>query len=82
MGEIPQYHVAQLARRVYGRYILPMAEHLKVRVEAIESGKYDGMLDELAAMSKEDLEKGYVEREREPDFAERGSWQPKETRYL
>jgi hypothetical protein len=59
-----------------------MAEHLKVRVEAIESGKYDGMLDELAAMSKEDLEKGYVEREREPDFAERGSWQPKETRYL
>ncbi len=40
------------------------------------------MLDELAAMSKEDLEKIYVEREREPDFAEIGSWQPKETRYL
>ena len=29
MGEIPQYHIAQLARRVYGRYIQPQAEHLK-----------------------------------------------------
>lgn len=82
MGEIPQYHAAQLARRMYGRYILPNAEHLKTRVEAIESGRYDGMLDELSNMSKEDLEKRYVEREREPDFAEVGSWTPEETRYL
>lgn len=82
MGEIPQYQAAQLARRVYGKYILPQAEHLKARVEAIESGKYDAMLDELAGASKEDLEKRYVEREREPDFAEVGSWQPKETQYL
>ncbi len=82
MGEIPQYHAAQLARRVYGKYILPQAEHLKARVTAIENGKYETMLGDLSAMSKEELEKRYVEREREPDFAERGSWQPKETRYL
>jgi len=82
LGEIPQYHIAQLARRVYGKYILPQAEHLKARVEAIEDGRYETMLSELSAMSKEELEKRYVEREREPDFAERGSWQPQETRYL
>lgn len=49
MGEIPQYHVAQLVRRVYDRYIVPQAEHLKARVAAIENGKYDAMLDELPA---------------------------------
>ena len=33
-------------------------------------------------MSKEELEKCYVEREREPDLASPGTWQPKETQYL
>ena len=83
MGEIPQYHIAQLARRVFARYIQPQAEHLQKRAEEIESGKYDQMLDDLCAMDKEALEKCYVDgREREPDMAEPGSWQPQETKYL
>lgn len=82
MGEIPQYHAAQLARRIYARYILPQAEHLKERVTAIEGGRYDAMLDDLEKMSREELEKRYVEREREPDFAETGTWQPEDTQYL
>ncbi len=82
LGEIPQYHVAQLARRVYGKYILPQAEHLQKRVSEIESGKYQTMLGDLAEMSKEELEKRYVQREREPDFCEGGKWMPKETQYL
>ena len=82
MGEIPQYHIAQLARRVYGRYIQPQAEHLRNRVSEIETGKYDAMLQELSSMSKEELEKCYVEREREPDLSSLGTWRPKETRYL
>jgi Fe-S oxidoreductase len=82
MAEIPQYHVAQLARRVFARYIQPQAEHLKVRAEDIEKGKYDQMIDELTAMSKDDLEKIYVDRERQPDMAEQGSWMPQETKYL
>lgn len=82
MGEIPQYHAAQLARRMYARYIQPQAEHLKTRVTDIEGGKYDAMLDELAAADKDDLEKRYVEREREPDMAEPGTWQPEDTQYL
>jgi len=82
MGEIPQYHAAQLARRMYARYIQPQAEHLMTRVNDIEGGKYDAMLEELAAADKEDLEKRYVEREREPDMAEPGTWHPADTQYL
>lgn len=82
MGELPQYHIAQLARRLYGRYIQPSAEHLKRRVQEIQSGKYDKMLDELTKMSKEQLEEHYKKREREPDLAPPGTWMPKDTQYL
>jgi ferredoxin len=82
MGELPQYHIAQLARRMYGKYIQPRAEHLKSRVEEIDSGKYDRMLDDLMKMDKEGLEKLYVEREREPDLSEPGKWMPRDTQYL
>jgi formate hydrogenlyase subunit 6/NADH:ubiquinone oxidoreductase subunit I len=82
MGEIPQYHVAQLARRIFARYIQPQAEHLQRRAAEIRAGKYDPMLDDLSAMDKDNLEQLYVAREREPDMAEPGSWQPEETKYL
>jgi formate hydrogenlyase subunit 6/NADH:ubiquinone oxidoreductase subunit I len=82
MGEIPQYHIAQLARRVFARFVQPQAAHLKTRVAEIEAGKYTGMLADLTTMSKEDLEKIYVEREREPDLAPAGTWQPKDTRFI
>ena len=82
MGELPQYHIAQLVRRVYGKYLQRRAEHLKNRVEEINSGKYDKMLEDLIGMDKEKLEKLYVEREREPDMAEPGNWMPEDTQYL
>lgn len=82
MGEIPQYHAAQLARRVFARHVQPQAEHLQTRVAEIVSGKYEPMFAELADMSKEELEKIYVEREREPDFAASGSWMPEDTSKL
>ncbi len=82
MGELPQYHIAQLARRLYGKYIQPSAEHLKKRVTEIESGKYDKMLDDLQKMSHAELEKIYKEREREPDMVPLGTWMPKDTQYL
>ena len=82
MGELPQYHIAQLARRLYGKYIQPRAEHLKKRVQEIQSGKYDKVLEELTTMNKEELEQRYKEREREPDLAPPGTWMPKETDYL
>ncbi|MGL1930408.1 MAG: 4Fe-4S dicluster domain-containing protein [Desulfotalea sp.] len=82
MGEIPQYHAAQLARRIFARFIQPQAEHLQTRVKEIESGKYDTMLDELDTMDKDQLQKIYVDRERQPDFAEVGSWMPEDTSKL
>lgn len=82
MGELPQYHIAQLARRIYAKYIQPKAEHLEKRVEEINSGKYDKLLDGLTTMSREELEKHYTEREREPDMAAPGTWMPQETQYL
>ena len=82
MGEIPQYHVAQLARRIFGKYIQPRAQHIVSRVKEIESGKYDQMLADLTAMDHETLKQKYVEREREPDLAPLGTWKPKETQYL
>ncbi len=82
MGELPQYHIGQLVRRIYGRNIMPKAQHLKKRVKTINSGKYDDLLEELVAMDRKELEKHYTEREREPDLAPSGAWMPKETRYL
>ncbi|MBW1863462.1 MAG: 2Fe-2S iron-sulfur cluster binding domain-containing protein [Deltaproteobacteria bacterium] len=82
MGELPIYHIAQLARRLYGKYLQPRAEHLKKRVGEIESGKYDQMLDDLTKMDKEQLEKQYTEREREPDMGIPGTWMPENTKYL
>jgi len=82
MGELPQYHIAQLARRVYGKYIQPRAEHLIKRVEESQSGKYDSTLQELSTMTQEELEKRYKEREREPDLAPPGTWMPKDTQNL
>ena len=82
MGELPQYHIGQLARRIYGKYFQARADHLKKRIEEIETGKYDEILQKLTQMEKEELEKLYLEREREPDLAPPGSWTPKETKYL
>jgi len=82
MGELPQYHIAQLARRLYGKYIQPRAEHLIKRVEEIQIGKYDNMLQELTTTNQEELEKRYKEREREPDLAPPGTWMPKDTQHL
>ena len=82
MGELPQYHIAQLARRMYGKYIQPRAGHLVKRVAEIESGKYDRMLENLEKMGKDELAKLYTSREREPDMVPLGTWMPKDTQYL
>ena len=66
-AEIVQYHIAQLARRMYGRYESPEPEHLKERLKEIEKGKYEEGLKDLTSASIEKLEKLYAERKREKD---------------
>ena len=66
-SEIVQYHVAQLARRMYGRYGSPEPECLKKRLKEIEDGKYEEGFTKLTSAGTEQLEKLYAEREREQD---------------
>jgi Fe-S oxidoreductase len=76
MGEIPQYHIAQLARRLYGGKIAPRAEHLDKMVHDIAADKYKAAVKELMAMSVDELKKRYTAREMEPSMTD-DSWRPK-----
>jgi formate hydrogenlyase subunit 6/NADH:ubiquinone oxidoreductase subunit I len=81
MGELPQYHIFQLARRIYGSKIAPRAEHLGRAVLVIKEGKYEEPLHSLMGMDEEGLKKLYQEREIEPEMAGE-DWLPTDTRYL
>jgi Fe-S oxidoreductase len=76
MGELPQYHLAQLARRLYGGKLAAKTEHLQAMVQKIASGYYTEMLAKLKAMKPEELKKLYQEREEEPHQAS-DYWTPK-----
>jgi ferredoxin len=77
MAEMPQYHLAQLARRLYGGKIAPRAGHLKEIVDEIAAGKFGPMLKELMATDKDKLRDVYTKREMEPAMSDE-SWRPKQ----
>ena len=81
MGELPQYHIAQMARRLWGTYLTPPAEHLKTMVANIESGRFSKGLDELESADEECLRNTYTEREMEPATAGE-DWTPQDSTYL
>jgi Fe-S oxidoreductase len=64
-ADIKHYHMAQLARRIHGRYFSPVPEHLTHRIEEIEAGRWDGPLDEMMTMELAALREAYAARERE-----------------
>lgn len=80
-AEICQYNVAILGRRLYGKYILPKAEHLTEMVEQVRQGKYEQILRELMDTDEETLKKLYNEREIEPEQADE-FWEPKDKSFL
>ncbi len=81
-AEAPQYHIMQLARRLYGGKLAPKARHNAEAAQAVKvERKYDPMLKELMGMSADELRKAYTEREIEPETAG-DDWQPKERRFL
>ncbi len=80
-GELTQYHMFQLARRIFGARIVPRAEHLARMVKAVNEGCYDRCLDELKQANEDELKKRYKEREIEP-MAAGEDWRPKDTTYL
>jgi succinate dehydrogenase/fumarate reductase-like Fe-S protein len=65
-GEIPQYHIAQLARRLVGGKIKPRAGHLAEMVESVAAGQYDDLLAGLRGLSGDQLKQAYTRREMEP----------------
>jgi len=81
MGELPQYHIGQLVRRLAGAYLTPRAEHLKTMVANIDSGRYNEGLEKLKAMDTDEMKKIYQAREQEPAVAGE-DWEPKEKDYL
>jgi len=81
MGELPQYHIFQLARRINGSKIVPRAEHLARAAAYNNESKYDNFLKELMEMDEEELRKLYEEREIEPPMADE-DWVPTATEYL
>lgn len=66
-AEIVQYHVAQLGRRMYGRYGRKEPEHLKKRLKEIEENKYEKEWDKILKSNIEEYKKMYAERKRESD---------------
>jgi len=80
-SEEVQYNIAILARRLYGRYIAPKAEHVTQAVKAVESGVYDKALKDLMKKNMDELKKLYKDLEIEPDMAEE-SWTPQNRSHL
>ena len=66
-ADIKHYHMAQMARRIYGRYLSPVPEHLEDRLREIEEGVCDHELDKLMAMNEEELVTAYGARIREEE---------------
>ncbi|MGV8147240.1 MAG: 4Fe-4S dicluster domain-containing protein [Alkaliphilus sp.] len=62
-AEEVQYYVAILARRLYARHAVPSAGHLADKVKEIEEGSLDEEMSKLVAMSKEELENLYNNRD-------------------
>ena len=62
-ADIKHYHLAQLARRIYGRYQQDKSDTLEKRVAEIEKGIYDEELQKLTEMDEESLKKRYEKRD-------------------
>jgi succinate dehydrogenase/fumarate reductase-like Fe-S protein len=61
-AEEPQYNIAILSRRLYGRYLAPRSEHLAKRVDEIKDGKYSEEITALKPLDKDALMKKYKAR--------------------
>ena len=66
-AEEAQPNIAILARRLYGRYMAPPAQHLADRVAEIQAGTYDDDLARLKVLPEVELRQEYNTRDIEPD---------------
>ena len=81
MGELPQYHIAQMVRRIAGAKLSPRSVHCDEMVEKIEKGGFDSCLDELKGLDEDGLKELYKARENEPVMGEE-MWEPEDKKLL
>jgi heterodisulfide reductase subunit C len=62
-AEIVPYNVALLARRLYGKYVVPRSEEIDRMVKSVEKFTFEDELNKLAKMTLKELKKAYEERE-------------------
>ena len=55
--------VAELARRLYGKYIAPKCEHLEKRVADIDAGDFKKLMEEIMNKPKEEMKELYNHRQ-------------------
>jgi L-lactate utilization protein LutB len=80
-GELGQYDIGILARRLYGRYIAPKATHVREMVGRIAEGRYEEGLRRMMATPLDELMKIYTQREIEPELSQ-DDWIPKNPEQL
>jgi succinate dehydrogenase/fumarate reductase-like Fe-S protein len=66
-AEMVQHNIGLLARRLYGRYLVPRGKNLPNRLKEIEEGKFNDEIQRLMSMSKEELINIYNTRDIEPE---------------
>jgi len=66
-ADIKHYHVSQLARRLRGKYLDKRSENLKIRLQEIESRKYDDEIEKLMKKDKKEIVAIYSNREIEAE---------------
>lgn len=62
-ADIVPYYVGILARRLYGKHLLPRATHLQQRINEIKEGKYQEELQSLMKLDPQQLEHQYNTRD-------------------
>jgi len=62
-AEISHPQVAELARRLNGKYIQPEAKHLTERVEEIKDGKFESLIQNLMAKPIDQIKELYNSRD-------------------
>ncbi len=80
-GELGQYNIGILARRVYARFMAPRATQAREMVARVAGARYEDDLRRLMATPTEELKKIYTQREMEPELSE-DSWTPKSPEHL
>ena len=62
-AEIVQYHMAQFARRMYGKYGIPREKQVQKRVEEIKKGSFDEEFNRVMNLSMDELGAIYIEQQ-------------------